>query len=41
MFRLPQSVPLVEDIVMLIRYFKLTDRLLLSDTVTASFALDH
>ena len=31
----------VEDIVMLIRYFNLTDRSVLADTVIASFALDH
>ena len=41
MFRLPQLVSLVEGIVMLIRYFERTDRPLLSDTVIASFALDH
>jgi hypothetical protein len=41
MFRLPQLVPLVEGIVMLIMYFRLTDRSLLSNTVIASFVLDH
>jgi hypothetical protein len=39
MFRLPQLVPLVEGIVVLIMYFGLTDMSLLSNTVIASFVL--
>ena len=41
MFRLPQLVPPVDGVVMLIMYFGLTDRSLLSNTVIASFVLDH